>query len=133
MFQRLLTPIDMRHKDESAKAIRAGAWLARTTGAQYHFLTVQPPLGPHLSDMPEDREAAFTQFTAEQAAAHGVDIVPVFRSHESPSRVIPRVGGELDIDLIVMASHDPRLSDHIFASNASQTALHAHCSVMVVR
>jgi nucleotide-binding universal stress UspA family protein len=37
------------------------------------------------------------------------------------------------IDLIVMASHDPRVTDYLIGSNAAHVVLHGPCSVLVVR
>tara|TARA_B100000809_G_C14691092_1_gene370565 strand:- start:31 stop:171 length:141 start_codon:yes stop_codon:yes gene_type:complete len=38
-----------------------------------------------------------------------------------------------DFDFVVMATHHPKLTDHVFGSHASQTALHADCSVLILR
>jgi nucleotide-binding universal stress UspA family protein len=37
------------------------------------------------------------------------------------------------VDLIVMASHRPELSDYLLGPNAARVTRHAACSVMVVR
>lgn len=46
---------------------------------------------------------------------------------------ILRVAQQLPADLIVMASHGPLRRDYILGSNAGHIALHAQCSVFVVR
>ncbi len=40
---------------------------------------------------------------------------------------------ELNVDLVVMASHLPNLTDYIWPSNGGKVAAHAKASVMVVR
>ena len=40
---------------------------------------------------------------------------------------------EKHIDLVVMAAHDPRVTDYLIGSNAAHVVLHAPCSVLVVR
>jgi nucleotide-binding universal stress UspA family protein len=40
---------------------------------------------------------------------------------------------EMEIDLVVMASHNPRITDYVIGSNAAHVVLHAPCSVLVVR
>lgn len=132
-YRNILTPIDMRHAEQSAKAIGVAAALAKGLQAKYYMLTVAYPFGEHLADMPDDLKPAFETFVSRHAAKAGIDITPVFRTHESATAVIHEVAGEFDIDLIVMASHDPRIADHVFNSNASEVALHNKCSVMVVR
>ena len=49
------------------------------------------------------------------------------------NEIIQQTVKQHEIDFVVMASHHPRLADHLFGSHASQTALHANCSVLVVR
>lgn len=39
----------------------------------------------------------------------------------------------LEADVIVMASHGPLMRDYVMGSNAAHVALHAPCSVFVVR
>ncbi len=41
-----------------------------------------------------------------------------------------RPGGQ---PLVVMAAHDPRITDYLIGSNAAHVVLHAPCSVLVVR
>ena len=44
-----------------------------------------------------------------------------------------RTAERLGIDLIVMASHRPDLSDYLLGPNAARVVRHSDCSVMVVR
>ena len=46
---------------------------------------------------------------------------------------ILRVAREVTADAIVMASHGPVFKDYVLGSNSTHIALHAHCSVFVVR
>jgi len=133
MYKRILTPIDMRHATKSGMAIGVAAEFARTFRADYFMMTVSYPLGKHLTDDPGTNESEFNEFVAQMSKKTGVKIKPLFRVHESASAVITQVSQQYEIDLIVMASHDPRITDHIFNSNASEVALHTSCSVLVVR
>ena len=38
-----------------------------------------------------------------------------------------------DVDLVVVASHRPELSDYLLGSTAAKVVRHANCSVLVVR
>jgi nucleotide-binding universal stress UspA family protein len=40
---------------------------------------------------------------------------------------------DMGVDLVVMASHEPRIDDYLFGSRSASVALHTQCSVMVVR
>jgi len=132
-YRAILVPIDMRHADASTKAMAVAAECARLFGAELHMLTVRDPLGGDIADLPLAHRSEFETYAARQAKLLDIAITPVFRVHESPQRIIAEVAEEFGIDLIVMASHDPKIADHLFGSNASEVALHAPCSVFVVR
>lgn len=129
----MLVPVDMRHPDTCQKAIATAVWLARPASAAITILTVARPFGTHMTEMPEDKKPDFDSFVAAAATAHDYPIEALFRSHESVDHVIQDVVRKDDYDVVVMASHHPRLADHLFGSHASQAALHADATVLVVR
>ncbi len=129
----ILAPVDMRHRDASETAMDAAAWFARQTGARISVLTVARPLGDAITEMPEIHQPAFEDYVASLAEKHGCRFEALFRSHESVDRVIRDVVRDCEIDFVVMATHHPKLTDHLFGSHASQTALRADCSVLVIR
>ncbi len=133
LYKRILTPIDMRHATKSGKAIGVAAEFTKAFRAEYFMMTVSYPFGTHLTDDPDAKEAEFNEYVSRISKKTGLKITPVFRLHETASTVITQVSKEFEIDMIVMASHDPRITDHIFNSNASEVARHTSCSVMVVR
>lgn len=132
-ISRILVPVDMRHAEASQKAIETAIFFARPAGAEVFILTVANPLGTHMTEMPEAHKPDFEAFVAAEAARFGYPITPVFQSHESANEIIQKVIRQRGVDFVVMATHHPRLADHLFGSHASQTALHADCSVLVVR
>ncbi|WP_321488255.1 universal stress protein [uncultured Hyphomonas sp.] len=129
----ILVPVDMRHREVSRLAVESAVYLAGLSGAKVSILTVTNPLGTHLTEMPEARKPDFEAFVAEQADRLGHAITPLFESHEAVNETIQKVIKQHGVDFVVMATHHPRLSDHLFGSHASQTALHANCSVLIVR
>ena len=129
----ILVPVDMRHREVSRLAVESAVYLAGLSGAKVSILTVTNPLGTHLTEMPEARKPDFEAFVAEQADRLGHAITPLFESHEAVNETIQKVIKQHGVDFVVMATHHPRLSDHLFGSHASQTALHANCSVFIVR
>ncbi len=129
----ILVPVDMRHREVSRLAVESAVYLAGLSGAKVSILTVTNPLGTHLTEMPEARKPDFEAFVTEQAQRLGHAITPLFESHEAVNETIQKVIKQHGVDFVVMATHHPRLSDHLFGSHASQTALHANCSVLIVR
>ncbi|MEZ6000239.1 universal stress protein [Hyphomonas sp.] len=129
----ILVPVDMRHKEASQLAVESAVCLAGLSGAKVSILTVTNPLGTHLTEMPEARKPEFDAFVAQEADRLGHAITPLFESHEAVNETIQKVIAKHGVDFVVMATHHPRLSDHLFGSHASQTALHANCSVLILR
>jgi len=132
-IKNILVPVDMRHKNATERAIAAAVWISSQTEAPISVLTVAKPLGITFSDMPEDHKPEFDAFVAEMAKRHDHEITAVFRSHESIRHVIHQVIKDNAMDFVVMATHHPRLVDHLFGSDASQTVLHEDCSVLILR
>lgn len=132
-YRRLMVPVDMRHKGQSDQSVRTACALSAASGAELIMMTVANPLGTHLADTPDKQKEAFEAWTAEMSGELGCELTPAFRSHESPEAAILQETRERGVDLIVMASHDPRLSDHLIGSHASHIARDAPCSVLVVR
>lgn len=129
----ILVPVDMRHREASQLAVESAVFLARPSGASVSILTVTNPLGTHLTEMPEARKPDFEAFVAAEAERLGFVITPLFESHEAVNETIQKVIKKHGVDFVVMATHHPRLTDHLFGSHASQTALHANCSVLILR
>ncbi|MEQ8738174.1 MAG: universal stress protein [Hoeflea sp.] len=130
---RMLVPVDLGQLANSEHAIETAVWLARQAGASLTILTVANPLGIAFSDMPEDKKPDFEAFVAKMSDRHDFDISPLFRSHESVKYAIRQAIEDENIDLVVMATHDPRLTDHLFGSRSSETALHNDCSILILR
>lgn len=133
LAKHILVPMDMRHADASEPAIETAVQFARTTDARVSILTVMNPLSKQLNDMPQAREPEFHAYVARQSERLGYPIAAIFESHEAVNEIIRKTVKKHGIDFVVMASHHPRLTDHLFGSHASQTALHADCSVLLVR
>ncbi|PQA87233.1 universal stress protein [Hyphococcus luteus] len=129
----IMLPVDMRHKEQSADAIAMAAQLTKSFGADFYVMTAAHPLGDEITEFPEHHKPEFEKYIQEMASAHGVSITALFRHHQSAEKMILEAAEEIKADLIVMHTHDPKITDHLFGSHASHIALHASCSVMVVR
>ena len=129
----ILVPIDMRHAQASDKSVAMAADLARHADCALHILTVAHPFGVHLSETADAARPAFEAHVSALSERHGLSILGHFHSHESPEQLILDVVRDQNVGLVVMATHDPRLSDHIFGSYAARIVRDAPCSVLVVR
>jgi nucleotide-binding universal stress UspA family protein len=91
--------------------------------------------GVQLPVQLEDLVADARNQLAAIACDHDFGDVPVEQEarYGSIGHEILATARERKVDLIVMASHRPEMIDYLIGSNAAHVALHAPCSVMVLR
>ncbi len=131
MLDHILLPVDVRTPQAWQKALGIAANLARQNGATLHVLFVAPKLEHNLNRFPEDYRPRLQRYVDENVPAD-VQARALLRSG-SAHREICAAARDMQVDLIVMGSHDPELKDSLLGSNASSVVLHAPCSVYVVR
>ncbi len=138
MHTRILVPVDLNNTDKLTKALDLAADLARQNKAEVVYLDVIDSVPTPSTTTEAEKEAArLKAFAVAQADQHGIKTMAevALRSdlHLNVGADIIKAANETNSDLIVMASHDPGLKDHIFSSNAGYVASHAPMSVYVVR
>jgi nucleotide-binding universal stress UspA family protein len=84
-----------------------------------------------LAKSPHDYQPDFDAYV--ETLRDGFDIQGEVKIGGSISGRIIEMVEDKKIDLIVMASHDPRVTDYLIGSNAAHVVLHGPCSVLVVR
>lgn len=131
MLDHVLLPVDIRKPQAWRKALDIAANLARQNGATLHVLFVAPKLEHNLNRFPEDYRPRLQRYVNDNVPKD-VEARALLRSG-SAHREICAAARDMQIDLIVMGSHDPELKDSLLGSNASSVVLHAPCSVYVVR
>ena len=141
MFKNILLPIDLNHLASQRKAVETAIRYAQAFDGQLHVLTIVPGFGlPVVAEhFPKDFE--------EKALASAKKALHDFVRQAFPKEVavheilgqgtiydeILNAAAELDVDLIILASHRPEMQDYLIGSNASRVIRHAACSVLVVR
>lgn len=141
MYKDILLPIDLNNSETQEKAVRTAIELAKSFGARLHVLTIVPDFGAGVvgTFFPEDYEAK--AMAAADKALHDYvkqrvpgDIkVQHIVAHGTIYQEILVFAAKTKVDLILMASHRPELSDYLIGPNASKVVRHADCSVLVVR
>lgn len=139
MYDRILVPVDLDEPSSWSKALPAAVTLARCFSARLTLATV-------VSDAVAGRAAQWSAIAYQElvdvAKAKLGQLAPrVTELGEIETRVgagsiyggILALADECDIDLIVLASHRPKMKDYFIGANASRVVRHARCSVMVVR
>ncbi|MDH3232814.1 MAG: universal stress protein [Alphaproteobacteria bacterium] len=143
MFNEILVPIDLEEESSWRKALPVAVEMCRKFGTKIHLMTVVPTYGMALVGgfFPKDFEkkafAAATDKLAAFAKEHVPEDVPVDcvvrqgTIYEEIVNVRAKLGDACD--LIVMASHRPKLEDYLLGPNAARVLRHSKVTVMVVR
>ncbi|WP_113911098.1 universal stress protein [Roseovarius dicentrarchi] len=137
MFTHIMVPVDLVHKDKLQKALDVAGDMAKLHTAKVHVVTVSGDLPGELGHTPAEVAAALTAFAAELKEKYGVDVEAHPVTSNDPAadttRKLMAAIDDIGADLVVMASHQPGIMEHIFNSHGGYIARHAKCSVFVVR
>ena len=138
MYKNVLVPIDLAHKEQAGAMIQ-NALAIMSPDARLTLFFVMPEIPPVLElQMPEG--------SGEKAKANAEEqLQALAKSNSAPqsTRIVTSVGrphhkilelaDKQNVDLIVMASHQPGLADYLLGSVAASVVRHAKCSVHVMR
>jgi universal stress protein F len=131
MYKHILVPIDLGDIGAAEQAINVAKHIARRDGARIGVISIVPAWPDDLAKVPRDYQPDLDSYIA--AVSDGFDIEGEIRVGGSISGRIIETIETRKIDLVVMASHDPKITDYLIGSNAAHVVLHAPCSVLVVR
>lgn len=141
MFKHILLPIDLSEAASQDKAVDVAVELARSFGSRLHVMTIVPHFGEGFvsSFFPTDYQDKAVTAAKEHLHAFvreripdGIPVRHVVTSGTIYEEILAFAKGH-SVDLIIMASHRPELSDYLLGPNAARVTRHAACSVMVVR
>lgn len=142
MYQKILLPVDLNEEASWERALPTALALCHTFGASLHLVTVLPdyrmPLvGSYFpADFSEKAHKAVTdaQHTFVQQHIPSDITAQCVIAEGSPWEAIINTAKKLDIDLVVMASHNKRkFADYVLGPNAEHVVHHSKMSVMIVR
>mgnify|MGYP001828369089 CR=1 FL=1 len=136
MFTKILVAVDPSHIAQGDLALNAARRLAHDSYAEITALAVLEPAPAHLTPVLAHEakvEAADRTATAlRQQIGEGSEI-RVFVRHGRAAHEIIEHARENAVDCIIVASHQPGLSDYFLGSTAARVVRHAPCSVVVLR
>jgi len=142
MYHKILLPVDLNEESSWAKALPTAITLCQTFDASLHVVTVvpdfkMPMVGAYFpKDFSQKAHAAVKEAQHEFIQKHVPETINTQSVivDGSPWEAIIKVGKQLDIDLIVMASHTKhKFVDYVLGPNAEHVVHHAKMSVMIVR
>ena len=141
MHKKILIPVDLNEESSWTTALPMAVTYAKTFNAKLIVMTVVPDFGMNLvgsffpvgfaeQAMAEARDGLddlCTRFVGDDVALE--KIVGSGTIYDDVIDTARRTG----TDLIVLASHRPKLEDYLLGPNAARVVRHAGCSVLVVR
>ncbi len=142
MFANILLAIDPNHPESWRTALPKAADEARQSGGRLHIVAVAPDFGMTIvrDYFPKDFERqALIRAKADLEAFVKANVPPdveaqAHLAHGEVSDQILKTADALDVDLIVMAAHQPdELRTFLVGSHADRVARRARMSVLIVR
>jgi nucleotide-binding universal stress UspA family protein len=137
MFTNIMVPVDLVHKDKQQKALQIAGDMAKAHGATVHVVSVGGDLPGSLGHNPAEFGATLDAFAAALRHQYSAEVVahPILSNDPSvdTTRMLMKGIDDTGADLVIMASHQPGVMEHIFSSHGGYIAQHAKCSVFVVR
>lgn len=139
MFKTILVPVDIFAESSPAQQLSVAKGFAEANDGKIIVVYVLPSIpGYAQSIMPSgtlnNAMAEAKKKLAEIAkSAELTDQDELVLLEGNPARAIIDHANEIAADLIVMASHDPSITDYLIGSTASRVVHHAHCSMFIIR
>ncbi len=137
MFSKIMVPVDLAHLSELQKALDVAADMARHYDAALCYVGVTTSQPSAVAHNPEEYRRKLEEFAREHAPDNGqAPSAAVYISHDPAidlDDILVRAVGELQADLVVMATHLPEHIDAIMPANGSKVAAHTDVSVFLIR
>lgn len=133
MYSKILVPIAMDDLDSAAKALDVAASLAQAFGGEVAVMTLETRDRDAARRVPDTAAMRFKEFVDAQSERLDRRLGEAFCVGDDLSAEIGNIIQDQGVDLVVMRTHDPIWLDHLLGSRSSSVALHAPCSVLVVR
>jgi nucleotide-binding universal stress UspA family protein len=137
MYRKIMAPVDLSQGATQEKALKTAADLARLYGASVTYVGVTETTPGAVAHNPQEFGRKLAEFAAAQARQHGITADSHAYVANDPAveldETLVKAARELGADLIVMATHAPRIFDRLFGSHGGGVATHVGVSVMLVR
>ena len=137
MYKNIMVPVDMEHLDQLAKSLDVAAEMSKQHKAPICYVGVTGSQPSAVAHNTEEFEKKLADFANEQGKKHGLEATSKsFVGHDlvaDVDDVLLKAIDELNPDLVVMASHAPKITDYVWPSNGGKVAAHAATSVFLVR
>lgn len=137
MFSHIMVPVDLHMPPEVSKALSVTAEIAKWQGAKVSLVSVTgyDVTEPHHTlDSIRDELATLAGrlHDAGVADVETFNVTSLGGGADVDSKLV-QAAEQVGADLVVIGTHAPRLTDHVFSSHAGHLTKHAKMSVLAVR
>jgi len=135
MYKNILVPVSFE-ADRNAQGAMEIAKALRAEGGSITCLHVLEQLPKYATEyLPEGHLEAAKADVVEglKSLVEGVDNATTVVVDGHSSRTILAHADNNDVDLIIVASHQPGMQDYLLGSTAAKVVRHAKCAVHVLR
>lgn len=139
MFNTILVPLDMENSHPGSRALPAARELADKHGAKIILIHIIPHIPAIVAqNLPAGHEKkVIAEIRKEmQALVKAYDLAEDTQIRVIHGAVYPEIiqcAADENVDVIIMASHRPGLSDYLLGSVAARVVRHSKSSVLVLR
>ena len=139
MYKTVLAPIDLGQKNQAMDVAKTAAKFVDPHAGKLILLNVLPNIPPYIAaEIPENilssnKQKAFKDLGDIKSNLEALENLETVILEGSIYSEIVNFAEKSEVDLIVMASHRPELSDYLLGTTAARVVRHANCSVLVIR
>ncbi|SHG68326.1 universal stress protein [Marivita hallyeonensis] len=138
MFSKILVPVDLSIAEETRKLLSRAKTLSDQWQSEVHVVSVIPNVGmPIVGSYMDEGFEKTARSETEAELARQIDAAGLTATgHVLIGTVYDKVialAKVLDVDLILIAAHQPDLKDYLLGSNAARLVRHSERSVLVLR
>lgn len=137
MYQKIMVPVDLAHKDALDKPLTVAADLASHYNAQLFYVSVTASAPGPVARTPDEYQQKLDAFAQEHGKAHDQTIeTRLYVTHDPAvdlEDTLVKAIQETGSDLVVMGTHAPSWMDALVPSHSSKVAKHTKASVFLVR
>lgn len=136
MYDKILIPVDMSHTEKAMPMIEVAKKLAGKN-AQFILMSVIYKVPGYLEDNIPQEYFEISKKEAKKtlkglAIDSDIDAKIELCSGEAAHEILALTKDQ-NVELIVIGSHKPGVSDYLLGSTAARVVRHAKCPVMVLR
>ena len=137
MYKTIMVPVDLAHASTVEKSLKTARDLGKMYDAEIYIVGVTATTPGSVAHDPAEYEEKLKKFAADHSRSLGCVMIPKVVICNDPAveldEALEKCGSEINVDLVVMASHVPGFMDHLFHSKAGHLAMDSKISVFIVR